>query len=128
MATKEIIFDSNVWIGYFNTDDSTHEQALKIFSKHAKDTVVVTEYVLLEVTTVLKQKIGASATNIFLKTLLQTATIKLLPSSQFFTETLALFLESEENNLSFIDMSLVYLSRDFLIITFDGKLSDALVR
>ena len=63
MATKAIIFDSNVWIGYFNTEDSTHSKAVAFFKKYNDHTIVLTEYVLLEVATVLKQKIGYAATN-----------------------------------------------------------------
>ena len=63
MVNKAIIFDSNVWIGYFNTTDTTHAQAVAYFKKYSEQTVILTEYVLLEVATVLKQKIGDAATN-----------------------------------------------------------------
>ena len=58
MENKAVIFDSNVWIGYFNSDDTTHARAVANFKKYGDQTVVLTEYVLLEIATILKQKIS----------------------------------------------------------------------
>lgn len=126
METKAVIFDSNVWIGYFNTDDTTHSRAVDYFKKYNRHTVVLTEYVLLEVATVLKQKIGYAPTNKIITTLLQTENIKLLSSSEFFASTLTQFLISKDKHLSFVDMSLLCLAGDFIIITFDQKLNSAI--
>ncbi|HMO78224.1 MAG TPA: PIN domain-containing protein [Candidatus Paceibacterota bacterium] len=122
MATKAIIFDSNVWVGYFNLADTTHTQAVKYFKKYSNHTVVLTEYVLLEVATVLKEKIGYAATNNIISALLQTENIKLLPSSEYFSITLKKFLAFEDKHLSFVDVSLLALADNFKIITFDKKL------
>jgi len=126
MITKAIIFDSNVWIGYFNTEDSTHAKAVAFFKMYNNYTIVLTEYVLLEVATVLKQKIGYAATNKIVTTLLQTENIQLLQSADYFAPTLNTFLTSKDKNLSFVDVSLVVLSSDFTVITFDKKLATAL--
>jgi len=128
METKSVIFDSNVWIGYFNTEDTTHLQAVAMFKKYNSYTVVLTEYVLLEVATVLKQKIGYTATNKIIVALLQTENIKLLPSTEYFSATLAAFLEFKDKHLSFVDVSLLALANDFTVITFDKKLAAALKR
>jgi len=126
MATKAIIFDSNVWIGYFNTEDSTHSKAVAFFKMYNNYTIVLTEYVLLEVATVLKQKIGYAATNKIVTMLLQTENIQLLQSADYFAPTLNMFLTSKDKNLSFVDVSLVVLAYDFVVITFDKKLATAL--
>ena len=118
MESKAVIFDSNVWIGYFNTADTTHAQAKAYFKKYNRKDIILTEYVLLEVATVLKQKIGSAATNKIITIVLQTENIKLLPSSEFFSATLAKFLESKDKNLSFVDVSLAVLSSDFTVVTF----------
>ena len=123
MENKAVIFDSNVWIGYFNTADTTHAQAVAYFKKYGDQTVVLTEYVLLEIATILKQKIGYAATNKIITTLLQTENIKLLPSSEYFSATLTKFLEYKDKYLSFVDTSLVVLEDDFTVITFDKKLA-----
>lgn len=128
METKTVIFDSNVWIGYFNVEDTTHSQAVACFSKYSVRTVVLTEYVLLEVATVLKQKIGHAATNKIIAVLLQTENIQLLPSADYFSPTLTMFLGHKDKHLSFVDMSLVVLASDFEVITFDKKLASALKR
>lgn len=126
MATKAIIYDSNVWIGYFNTEDTTHPQALAYFNKYNSHTIILTEYVLLEVATVLKQKIGYAKTNKIITTLLQTENIQLLTSSEYFLATLKRFLESKDKHLSFVDIALLALAGDFTVITFDKNLIAAL--
>jgi predicted nucleic acid-binding protein len=128
MKSREIIFDSNVWIGYFNTADTTHQQAVAYFKKYSDCIVILTEYVLLEVATVLKQKIGRAETNKIITALLQTENIQLLPSSEYFTSTLTEFLTTKEKHLSFVDISLLVLMRDMTVITFDKKLAAALKR
>lgn len=122
METKDVIFDSNVWVGYFNIEDITHVKAVTYFKKYQDVTIVLTEYILLEVATVLKQKIGHITTNKIIATLLQTENIQLLPSSEYFETTLTQFLTMKDKYLSFVDMSLLVLSTDFTVITFDKKL------
>jgi predicted nucleic acid-binding protein len=126
MATKAIIFDSNVWIGYFNVNDATHMRAVAAFEKHSIDTVILTEYILLELATVLKQQIGPVATNRIISVLLQTDNIEVLESTAYFQATLQQFLTTKEKHLSFVDTSLVTLANDFIIVTFDKKLFAAL--
>jgi predicted nucleic acid-binding protein len=126
MATKAIIFDSNVWIGYFNVNDTTHKRAGAAFEKHSKDTIILTEYILLELATVLKQQIGPVATSKIISVLLQTDTIEVLESTAYFHATLQQFLTTKEKYLSFVDTSLVTLANDFTIVTFDKKLAAAL--
>ena len=126
MATKAIIFDSNVWIGYFNVNDTTHKRAVAAFEKHSKDTVILTEYILLELATVLKQQIGPVVTNKIITALLQTDTIQVLESPAYFQATLQQFLTTKEKHLSFVDTSLLTLADDFTIVTFDKKLAAAL--
>jgi predicted nucleic acid-binding protein len=126
MATKAIIFDSNVWIGYFNVSDTTHKQAVAVFEKHSGQTIILTEYILLEVATVLKQQIGPTTTNKIISALLQTDTIQVLESAAYFQLTLQQFLTTKEKYLSFVDTSLVTLAGDFTIVTFDRKLATAI--
>jgi predicted nucleic acid-binding protein len=126
MVRKSIIFDSNIWIGYFDTTNTTHKQAVDAVKKEAEQNITITEYVLLEVSTVLKQRIGPVRTNQIISTLIQTENITLLPSTDYFTSTLQTFLASDEPHLSFVDWSLVVLSDDFEVMTFDKKLADQL--
>jgi predicted nucleic acid-binding protein len=128
MADNAVIFDSNVWIAYFHTTDTYHREAAALVEKYTAQTIVLTEYVLLEIATLLKQKIGSAKTNVILTTLLQTDGIKLLTSEQFFTPTLTTFVSSKEKHLSFVDVSLLVLSNDFTVITFDKKLTNAIAR
>ena len=114
-----IIFDSNIWIAYLNKSDSTHEQAIDKFAKTNVDDIVMTEYLLLEIVTVLKQIQGYEFSQNFIQHI---ENIPFLESKNFYAQTLALFQSLKENKLSFVDVSLLYLSQNYEIETFDKEL------
>ena len=119
---KKIILDSSVWIARLHTDDSQHDKALSIF-KGIFNEIYVPEYVLLEVTTLLKQKGCLDLAKNFITEVTILNKSIFIPSYQYFTETQSAFLNTEKNNkLSFIDTSLLVLSKEYTIITFDKQL------
>lgn len=126
MARKTVVFDSNVWIAYFNVDDSTHDIAEKYFARHQDNLVVLTEYVLVEITTILKRQLGPKAASKIVAAILQTDNVKVLPSTGYSEETLKRFLAAEEKHLSFVDISLFVLSQTYEVVTFDKKLAAAI--
>jgi predicted nucleic acid-binding protein len=126
MAAKAVIFDSNVWIAYFHTKDSQHSQAVTELQKYQSATIILTEYVLLEIATLLKQKIGQAKARAIIGALVQTENIEVLPSVAFFSETLGSFLSKDDKHLSFTDLSLLHLSKKTPIITYDKKLAAAI--
>jgi predicted nucleic acid-binding protein len=123
-----VIFDSNVWIAYFHSTDAHHTKATALVEKYRDNPVIITEYVLLEIATLLKQKIGPAKTRAIITTVLQTDGVELLPSSNFFTTSLAAFQNLNEKYLSFVDVSLLVLSNDFTVVTFDTQLHKAIAK
>lgn len=117
-----IILDSSIWIAFFNFEDSQHQNAEEVILKISKD-LVIPEYVITEVCTVLTQKINKQATNKFLDFIFSNSDIKILYSGvDFFQPVLMLYQKLVDNKLSFIDISLLYLSRQYEVVTFDKKL------
>ena len=52
---KQAILDSNVWIAFLHKGDSQHKKAQRIFARQ-KEPIVIPEYVIIEVSSVLLQK------------------------------------------------------------------------
>ena len=122
-----IILDSNIWIAYLNEADSTHQRALKIFQKTNVKDILITEYLLLEIVTILKQIQGYKLAQEFIQ-LLTDKNISFVESKNFYAETLLLFQSLKENKLSFVDVSLLHLSKKYEVRTFDKSLQKALVK
>ena len=119
------ILDSNVWIAFFDEEDSTHKKAVGIFKKLKVSELAVTEYIILEVATILKKYVGLDVANNFLFKLAQEY-ITIIEDENLLKETIKIFANSAHNNLSFVDCSLVYLSGKYKVITFDKKLANKL--
>jgi predicted nucleic acid-binding protein len=119
------IFDSNIWIAYFNDDDQTHRQASRIFRSVETTSIVVTEYIILEVATILKQKKGNELANTFLSFVAE-LDIPVVMSGEFYTGTKNLFQSLKEKHLSFVDVSLLYLSKKYTVATLDKHLKKVL--
>ena len=121
---SKIIFDSNIWIGYFHDKDGLHTEATKIVE--SRKTVYVPEYVLLESVTVIKARASEKMAKFCLDVFLHTANVLIIPSGDLFTKTISLFQTLNDKHLSFVDMSLLALSRDYEVKTFDKKLAAAI--
>lgn len=117
-----IIFDSNIWIAFFNISDTQHKKAGKILENiNAK--IVITEYIILEVSSVLLFKAGKDIANKFIEIVLNNKDIEILLSEEnFFRGALYCFQNEETGKLSFIDVSLLHLSKFYSVFTFDKKL------
>ena len=121
-----MILDSNVWIAFFNPDDSNHHEAQKIFSK-TQEKIGLPEYVLLEVTTILAQKMGKDIADQFLQMARASKDVGILPSSkEFFDGVIQLYLSKTNKKLSFVDYALLYLSSKTNVVTFDKDLKKEL--
>jgi len=116
-----IIFDSNIWIAYINKSDSTHKRALKLFQAINTKDILITEYLLLEIATVLKQIQGHKFAQKFIQLIIDN-NISFLESKNFYAQTFLLFQSLKENKLSFVDVSLLYLSKKYKVETFDKNL------
>jgi len=123
-SRPEIILDSNVWIALFHEEDSQHDKACKLFDEITEH-ILVPEYVLIEVASVLKNYKRNAEALAFVRTTLEN-TVTLLPAGVLAHEAGALFCERNDR-LTFIDTALLVLSREYRIITFDKALAKAMV-
>jgi len=121
-----IILDSNVWVSYLDKDDSQHKKAKKIF-REISDIVVVPEYVIIEVCTVLLKKTCKETANNFIKIAFNNQNTEVLFFGEFiFNRFINNFKDIKNKKLSFIDTSLLYLSKSYQVVTFDKDLEKAI--
>lgn len=126
MRDNMIIFDSNIWIAFFNISDSQHKKAEKIL-ENISGKIFITEYVILEVSSVLLFKVNKGVANKFIEIVLNNKDIEILFSDKdFFQGTLGCFQNEKTGKLSFIDVSFLYLSNFYNVFTFDKKLEEAI--
>jgi len=120
-----LIFDTNIWIAYLIESDSTHKKAVRLFKQTKSKDILITEYLLLEIVTVLKQVEGFEMAQKFIQQITD-ENISFIESRHFCAQTLLLFQSLKENKLSFVDVSLLYLSKEYEVKTFDKELGKAL--
>lgn len=120
-----MILDSNVWIALYLEEDSQHKKALKLAPSFWQ--VAIPEYIILETCTILLLKAGKGVSEKFLDYVFDNREVTVLFSTRdFFQETVRVFREKNEKKLSATDASLLYLSNDHEVITFDKDLEKAI--
>lgn len=121
MEYKNIIVDSSVWYAFFSEDDSNHEKAL-IFKDLYFQEQTMPDIVFYETMTVLKRKAARQALDkfIFYSTESMQITIRLF--YEYNREVLRLFYSESAQGLSYVDSLLLYLSKEYYILTFDTEL------
>ena len=122
-----IIFDSNIWIAYSYDDDSLHDKARNIVENNTSH-ILLPEYILCAVSTVLLQKAGKDTALRFIDRMTNNSDITILYSSPAFVDaTIKMFSsKNDDEHLPFIDTSLLYLSMSYKIISFDRHLNRAI--
>jgi predicted nucleic acid-binding protein len=120
------ILDTNIWVAYFDADDSLHAKASKYFVDGA--TYVVPDFIIVEVASVLRKKGRVAGVRDFLEFVQENADVTLLHSQEYFKEYVTAFLKTEKTQLSFPDASLYFLSTKFVIHTFDKELLKEITR
>lgn len=117
-----VVLDTNIWYAHLSEDDYRHAQAEKFFDA-IDDDIVIPEYVLSELCTLLARKKKKNSADRFIEIAENNEHIELLPSTpQFFSEVRALFQSIQSSRLSFVDVALIVLSRSFRVYTFDAPL------
>src|SRR3989344_130959 len=125
MATERgVILDSSVWVAFLHKEDSQHPKARKML-EGITEPIIVPEYILIEVATILKRKKKDMEAKRFVQTVFNDGGTFLL-SEMLAYETAELFW-MRRDTLSFIDTALLILSRRYRVITFDAQLARALV-
>jgi len=122
---ENIILDSNLWIAYFNENDSMHKSATEIFKKQKK--IIIPEYIILETATILLLKANRKIAKMFIEIIFDNNDIEIIPSNNIFLfKTKNQFLENKTGKLSFVDCGLVELSKNYKIISFDKELQKSI--
>jgi predicted nucleic acid-binding protein len=126
METSSIIFDTNIWIGLFVSTDSLHKKSVEILREYETRMKCIPEYILLETLTLLKKQLTIAESQHCLNIFLHSQLIEILPAVYSYDKTINLFQNLNDKQLSFVDMSLLALSRDYTVKTFDKKLAAAI--
>lgn len=122
------ILDANVWVAYFKQDDSQHERAVPAVESAACP-ILVPEYVVSEVASILAQRSGNQAAKDFLMTLEDNDDARILFTDRLFvTDVIKKFLDVNGKQLSFADVALLVLARTHTVVTFDRQLANAIKR
>lgn len=122
-----MVIDSSVWVALYDESDSQHRKAIETGRSFSQ--VILTEYVILETSSLLLRKVGETASEQFLRFALDNSEVIILYSSQdFFKDVASLFRKLRNKKLSFVDVSLLYLSRMHKVITFDMALKKEIQR
>lgn len=120
-----MILDSNVWIALYLEEDSQHKKALKLAPSFRH--VAIPEYVVLETCTILLAKAGENVSEKFLDYAFDNREVTVLFSTRdFFQEIIKIFRNKNGKKLSAIDASLLYLSSEHEVVTFDKDLEKAI--
>ncbi|MBI4257098.1 type II toxin-antitoxin system VapC family toxin [Candidatus Uhrbacteria bacterium] len=121
-----IVADSNIWIALLDASDSQHEKAVRLVSTFEED-LLVPEYVILEVCTILKQKRRKQLASNFVQKILMDPDIHVAASeSTHLARVIDVFCKHEHKHLSFVDVSLFLLAKSHTVYTFDKKLASAI--
>ena len=60
-----VIFDANIWVSFLNKEDNKHKEAVVIF-ENCNSQIILPEYIILEICTVLKLKCNKDLADDFL--------------------------------------------------------------
>lgn len=119
------LVDSNLIIAFFRSSEDNHEKARFFIS--ALEQFVVTDYILLEVATVLSLKEGVKVARKAIELLKYTKEIFLFRLTDEELEKTTQFFMRQKHKISFVDASLIVLAenRGLELATFDKTLSKA---
>jgi predicted nucleic acid-binding protein len=122
MESRKIIADTNIWVALFNQHDSDHKNVIKYVDLLGGEQIMP-DLIFYETLTVLRNK---SQNNNPLETFIDfTTKAKLVTIRLFFennSDVLNLFVDEHKDGLSYIDTLLLFLSKEYHILTFDHKL------
>lgn len=121
MEYKNIIIDSSVWIAYLSTKDSGHNKAIGFEYLYLQEQTIP-DIVFYETITVLKNKKLTDVMNHFMNYATNESQITIRLFYEYNREVLKLFNSPVAEGLSYVDTLLLYLSRDYHILTFDDNL------
>lgn len=122
---RKIFVDSNYWVAFFNPNDAQYEKAVRTAGNFDKGTefFVISNFVFLEVVTVLSQKKGRTAAKEAGEYILKNPSIEIIHINEELQEqSWRIFQEIQSKNMSFVDCSILAVMQEEGIkelLTFD---------
>ncbi|MEX0689983.1 MAG: PIN domain-containing protein [Candidatus Paceibacterota bacterium] len=132
MKNRKVFIDSNIFIAFFVKDDTSHEDALDLWSKLKEEEayLLTSDLVISEVLTVLRLKAGKKVSIKFGDIVLEKSDVlNIIPiTSKLMTLSYEVFKEVKNKDFSFVDASIIAIGKEFNIeiITFD-KILDKVI-
>lgn len=122
--SQSVVLDSCVWVAFLHKEDTQHAKARTVM-EHMNRPVLVPEYVLLEVASVLAHKGYRTQAQAFVERVIHDSGV-FLPMGDFVYDTARRFCEHHASKLSFVDIALLVLNDTYEVVTFDEHLHRAL--
>lgn len=114
-SSATLILDSSFLVAFHNAEDVHHEAAMAVMSRILDaewETVLLLEYVVLEVLTVLRMRVDLDTAVSVGDVLLSSREVQFVPCSDIFLRTLETFRQEEQAGLSFVDAAIVTVARE----------------
>lgn len=118
----KILLDTDVLIALVKADDSNHNRVIKLFKKHNKAGLFISQLCIAEAATVLSYRLSQNAARLFLENIRKRNIQELLPSLESIRSTDKIFLSQSANGTSWIDchnVTLMQLEKLDAIASFD---------
>ncbi len=130
MASSAVLLDSSFVVAFHNNRDVHHAAAAGVMDEIQSGRfgrVLLLEYVVLEVLTVLGARRGHETASRVALTLLGAREVEFVPCSDHFAASLETFLGQRSGSLSFVDAAIVAVARmhsGSRVATFDRDFAD----
>jgi predicted nucleic acid-binding protein len=122
-----VILDTSVWISLFRESDINHDKAKRVIIKESKNKEqIMPDLIFYETITVLRNKSTIEKSILFMDFAKDNndITIKLFYENN--RDIAKLAYDQGFSKLSYVDLLLLYLSKQYTIVTFDKELSKAI--
>lgn len=123
------LVDSSVWVGLMNKEDAHYARAISDFEslKSKGERIMVSDYVIVEVSSVIMRQGGKVALLDFLKRLESDRAIEIVNTGGETLQALIRAFRNFPKGLSFVDASLLIVARDLgeKLLTYDEELKKA---
>lgn len=107
-----IVLDTSFLVSFYLSEDTNHENALKLAEQNAEETMLLSDVILFEVLTVLNYKAGISRAKEAYDELLGNKYVQFFRFTEIEkNDILAQFFAQEKSKISFADASVVYLAK-----------------
>lgn len=121
------ILDTNVWVSFFDEDDSNNKKAESILKSLSKEKEqIMPDLVFYETLTVLKIKTNLQLSKEFMDSVKDNRDVTIRLFYEYNRMVAELMINPLYKHLSYIDTLLLYLSKTYTIVTFDKQLIQAI--